>query len=101
MGQFNGITPAGDERLSLMLEEMGEALQVIGKIQRHGYGPHIFLGIAYDNRKDLERELGDVLYALSLLCESGDVSFDAVLARAVAKRVIALPYLHHQAEPPQ
>lgn len=31
---FNGLTPAEAERLALLLEELGEAQQAIGKILR-------------------------------------------------------------------
>ncbi len=34
---FNGLTDAQAERLALLLEELGEAQQAIGKILRHGY----------------------------------------------------------------
>jgi hypothetical protein len=37
MEYFNSLTPAELERLSLLLEELGEAQQAIGKILRHGY----------------------------------------------------------------
>lgn len=34
---FNRLTPAEAERLALLAEECGEAIQAIGKILRHGY----------------------------------------------------------------
>jgi hypothetical protein len=37
MDHFNRLTPAEAERLALLLEELGEAQQIIGKILRHGY----------------------------------------------------------------
>ena len=37
MKHFNQLTPAEAERLALLLEELGEAQQAIGKILRHGY----------------------------------------------------------------
>lgn len=33
----NNLTAAEQERLAILAEEMGEALQIIGKIIRHGY----------------------------------------------------------------
>lgn len=36
---FNDLSNAELERLALLLEELGEAQQVIGKILRHGYPP--------------------------------------------------------------
>ena len=34
---FNKLSAAEAERLALLLEELGEAQQAIGKILRHGY----------------------------------------------------------------
>lgn len=34
---FNQLTNAQAERLHILLEELGEAQQAIGKILRHGY----------------------------------------------------------------
>ena len=54
----NELTPAESERLALLSEEMGEAIQAIGKILRHGYestGPKTIVR----NRTSLEKELGD------------------------------------------
>lgn len=34
---FNQLDPAEAERLAILSEEMGEALQIVGKILRHGY----------------------------------------------------------------
>ena len=34
---FNELSPAEVERLAILAEEMGEAIQVIGKVLRHGY----------------------------------------------------------------
>lgn len=37
MDHYNKLTPAETERLAHLLEELGEAQQIIGKILRHGY----------------------------------------------------------------
>lgn len=34
---FNELNPAQVELLALLAEEMGEAIQAIGKVLRHGY----------------------------------------------------------------
>lgn len=34
---FNKLTPAETERLSMLAEECAEVIQVVGKILRHGY----------------------------------------------------------------
>lgn len=71
----NGLSPAQLERLAWLNEEIHEVGQAIGKIIRHGY-------FSYDpsnpnhlgNRADLEREIEDVLKAISLLAQKGDIS---------------------------
>ena len=108
---FNGLTPAEAERLSYLLEELGEAQQAIGKILRHGYesrdptkpvpvfndnrGGHTgYRNTSPTNRQMLERELGDVRRAINMLTKAGDLSefgIDAVIARGPPLR-----YMHHQ-----
>ena len=34
---FNKLTPAEDERLAMLAEECAEVIQIVSKIQRHGY----------------------------------------------------------------
>jgi hypothetical protein len=63
-GHFNGLSPAEAERLALLLEELGEAQQVIGKILRHGYESHHPENPDDSNRALLEGELGDVMAAI-------------------------------------
>jgi NTP pyrophosphatase (non-canonical NTP hydrolase) len=101
MTQFNRLTPAQHERLAVLSEELGEAQQAIGKILRHGYdcwNPDKETENEYppDNRADLERELGDVVYAMNLLLDSGDVHSDAIVRRTLFKASTIKPYLHHQ-----
>lgn len=72
---FNKLTPAEAERLDYLTEELGEVLQAIGKIKRHGYesfnpdNPN-----HQGNRFDLERELTDVLKAIWLLYTNKDIN---------------------------
>ncbi|WP_067986166.1 MazG nucleotide pyrophosphohydrolase domain-containing protein [Neptuniibacter pectenicola] len=94
MGHFNKLTPAEAERLSILAEECAEVIQVIGKIQRHGFdschpngGPN--------NRSLLEKELGDVSAAKYLMLESGDVDDDAI-GQGFTDKIFSIPrYLHH------
>lgn len=91
---FNQLTPAEAERLALLLEELGEAQQAIGKILRHGYeSTHPDGGPT--NREALERECGDVRHAMIRLCDAGDLSKLAIHDRADAKAVQVVRYLHH------
>lgn len=48
-----------------LVEESGEVLQVIGKIQRHGIlAKDPLLNIIYDNGTDLINELSDLKHAI-------------------------------------
>jgi NTP pyrophosphatase (non-canonical NTP hydrolase) len=96
---FNGLTPAEAERLAVLMEEMAEASQIIGKILRHGYAsrnPHDHSGGARSNREMLEQELGDVRHAMILLCDANDLSKDAIHERAKAKVWLSAKWMHHQ-----
>ncbi len=92
---FNKLTPAEAERLALLAEEMGEAQQAIGKILRHGYESRHPNG-GPTNRRTLEIELGDVRHAMIRLCDSGDLSKQAIHDRADTKALTVAQYLHHQ-----
>jgi len=95
---FHELTPAEAERLYLLMEECGEVLQVIGKILRHGYEsshPESVLS-PVTNRQDLERELGHVFCAITLLARVGDVSAYEVSKSEEAKHKSVKAYLHHQ-----
>ena len=97
MEHFNKLTPAQLERLALAAEEMGEAIQVIGKIIRHGMdsqNPLIENGPT--NKELLEKELGDVRCATCLLCVAGDIDDDMVDYHAIEKINSLDRWMHHQ-----
>lgn len=97
MTHFNKLTPAETERLSLLLEEMGEAQQAIGKILRHGYESHDPFDIAnLTNRISLEKELGDVIHSIRRMCTSEDLSYTKILYWAEVKSRTVGRWLHHQ-----
>ena len=88
------------ERLALLTEEMGEALQVIGKIQRHGYqavGPD---GTHYDNLDDLLVELAHVSWAVShwAIHEIGSRAFLTITEIMQKKKKAVQPYLNFDKE---
>lgn len=93
----NNLSPAEVERLALAAEEMGEAIQVIGKILRHGWHS-THPGSGLQNTTLLEMELGDVLYAIDLLQMCGDVTATGVASGKEAKRIRVQQYLYHQRE---
>ena len=94
---FSQLSPAQIERLALLLEELGEAQQAVGKILRHGYASRDPRN-GQQNTGALERELGDVLYAIQLLCDAGDVNQSLIDLAKRKKPERAEPYLHHQAD---
>lgn len=85
------------ERLALLLEELGETQQIIGKILRHGYEschPDNLDGPT--NRELLEDELGDIKAALELMLHERDVTFNSIETAMFDKLKNVKRYLHHQ-----
>lgn len=95
MDHFNGLLPAEAERLALLLEELGEAQQAIGKVLRHGYESRHPDG-GQTNRESLEREVGDVYVALRMMFNANDIRRGAVATREEIKIESVRRYLHHQ-----
>lgn len=93
---FNSLSSAQTERLALLTEEMGESLQAIGKVLRHGYNAvDPITRTIYDNRKNLSMELGQVSHAMALLAVKDLDSL--VFEQAVLDRNDKVKaYLHHQ-----
>ena len=93
----NGLTDAGLERLALLMEECGEVIQAIGKIQRHGY-TNDWLTSRHrpSNRQQLEEEIGHFWYAILLLLDAGDLSMAEIERHAEEKEKTVRQYLHHQ-----
>jgi NTP pyrophosphatase (non-canonical NTP hydrolase) len=95
---FNKLTPAQAERLAILSEELGEALQAVGKILRHGYesfDPTVPQTMR-TNRSDLEKEIGDIQCAVTMLAENDDIDAFRIRFRANQKAEKIKPYLHHQ-----
>jgi hypothetical protein len=94
---FNELTPGENERLSLLMEECGETIQIIGKIMRHGYERHNpFDPDKTTNRVLLNREIGHIYYALQLLLANRDIDLVAIQESECEKKHSIDPYLHHQ-----
>lgn len=97
MQHFNRLTPAEAERLALLAEECGEAIQIIGKILRHGYesrNPTVDRGPT--NREMLEKEVADVYVAARMMFEAGDIRRLACAGHEERKQESVRKYLHHQ-----
>jgi hypothetical protein len=95
-GHFNELTPAELERLALAAEEMGEAIQIIGKIMRHGYqcyNPDDAHQVP--NRLLLEKEIGHVTFAIMLMENAGDLNRVSVGNHLLRKKLTITKWLHH------
>jgi len=94
---FNELTSAETERLALLAEEMGECIQVIGKILRHGYESHNPLDEdSLHNRAYLEKEIGDVELIIFLMAEANDINRNAADRSRIEKGNKIGRWLHHQ-----
>lgn len=96
MGEINKLTQAEEERLYLLLEELGEAQQAIGKILRHGYESHHPRIPEVSNRDNLEREIGDIGVILEMMTDSGDLDMENIEKHAIIKKERLLKYLYYQ-----
>jgi hypothetical protein len=88
---INNLTNAESERLAILTEELGEALQSVGKILRHGYESFDPTNQYHKgNRNDLVVELKDVVQAINLLIDAGDIQLDLNSIPKIKK------YTHYQ-----
>lgn len=95
----NGLSAAEAERLALLSEELGEAVQAIGKILRHGYesfDPFLPPPAGNTNRQNLAKELGDIIAAMNLMRAGGDIDEEEVIGHAHRKLLKVGVFLHHQ-----
>jgi NTP pyrophosphatase (non-canonical NTP hydrolase) len=92
---FNKLSPEELERLAILSEELGEAQQVIGKILRHGYESRNPIIDSDTNRKMLEKELGDVLFAIRFLGFAKDIIIKDIVNFANHKQEKINQWLHH------
>lgn len=71
----SGLDEAQLERLAIFNEELGENVQVFGKIIRFGYGSfHPSDPTMTNNRELLEKEVGDILIAIEMMVRAGDLN---------------------------
>ena len=96
---FNKLTPAQAERLAILAEECGEVIQAIGKILRHGYESRNPFEPHSSNRQNLEKECGDVSYAIRAIANAGDIDSESIARWERTKEKKVKPYLHHQETP--
>jgi NTP pyrophosphatase (non-canonical NTP hydrolase) len=93
---FNKLTPAEDERLAMLAEECGEVIQIVSKIQRHGYDSwHPDDPLKTTNRAMLRKEVTDIAAVTASMLTRNDfeVFTDTDVKAAWRKK---LRYAHHQ-----
>jgi NTP pyrophosphatase (non-canonical NTP hydrolase) len=102
----NDLSESQIERLAILAEECGEVVQIVGKILRHGYkcyNPTVPVMQQKPNFALLEKELGDLIWAISKLDDAADINFPIPRTSVELNMWIrrkensAAPYLHHQA----
>ena len=94
---FNKLSPADAELLALLSEECGEVIQIIGKILRHGYEScNPLRPEDGQNFQLLEKELGHIQSAISLLQDSEAVRGYYVGLQCANKLKSVKQWLHHQ-----
>lgn len=97
---FNKLSPVESELLALTSEELGESVQAIGKILRHGLqSVNPLVPDSPTNQEALERELGDVLAAIELLDHQCVVDMNKVNLAKRKKLLKVSRYLHHSLVP--
>lgn len=97
---FNQLTPAQAERLAILAEECAEAIQIIGKILRHGLDSRHPV-TQEGNASALLRELTDVKAAMVMVSmDIPEVLIDDILQESsITKSLIKkLEYSHHQGD---
>lgn len=94
---FNKLTPGESERLARLAEECAEVVQIVCKIQRHGYMSYNpFDANKVPNVSLLEKEIGHVQQAINALIEREDIYLEAIVRSRDAKAESVKEYLHHQ-----
>jgi NTP pyrophosphatase (non-canonical NTP hydrolase) len=87
MGNFklpSGLTVAQEARIKKLIEELNEASKAAAKILNYGFSA-TYKGVTYDNRADLEKELGDVRAVTRMLTRKGDLTEGVIAEQMVAK----------------
>ena len=92
---FNNLTPAQAELLAMLSEECGEIVQIVGKIQRHGYDSyHPNDTQRITNRRLLEAEISDLKAICLAMIRGGDISEESVNLEDILAR--KMKWTHHQ-----
>lgn len=91
----NKLSNAQQERLILLVEEMGEATQIVGKTLLHGYDSSHPDSPDINNKMHLEKEIGDIEIIIEMLVGNGDIGRIQINAYKAQKRLRKTNYLHY------
>lgn len=80
------------ERLVILSEELGEAVQAVGKAARHGLDSK--WKASPTNRQTLARELGQVTALAMLMVDAGDIDQGELERGELDKYQDVIPFLH-------
>lgn len=95
MKSFNKLSAAQIERLAILAEECGETVQATMKVVRRGYDRKHPRKPGPTNRGHLEEEIGNVLNAVEMMVEAGDVRSKKIKESLESKRERVKKYLYH------
>lgn len=90
------LTFAQNERLTYLVQECAEVIHIATKTMLFGFNAIGRDGTVHNNRRMLENEIGNMVNALRMMCEAGDVSDNRILEAELAKAKDIIQYLQHQ-----
>lgn len=96
MNSYNKLTPKQTELLAGLNEELGEAIQELGKIGRHGLDSHRPSDpTATKNRDRLAFELADVFAMVDMCVDAGILNMDSLEQHKRARYEKFMLSAHH------
>lgn len=88
---FNGLSEAEAERLAILIEECSEVQKAAAKILRHGW-----VSNGYNNRAELETEIGNIDAISARMVQGGDIAPSAIVISSRAHTKKLRLWTHHQ-----
>lgn len=90
----NMMTPAEAEALEILIEECSEVIKAATKALRHGWEATAD-GVSYDNRNDIEVELGQLDHAAGMVIALSSLKIENIRNACNTKRADIEKWLHH------
>lgn len=92
---FAALTPVEHEMLACASEESGEIVMIVGKAMRHGIDSCHPAPGSEPNRKEIAREIGQLVAVMQIMCDVGVIRMKDVEAGRLEKFAKIGKYLHH------